>query len=193
MPSRRNTDLGTVVQLGGVGHDLVESEFIKGEVHSCDGALGGIAMAPDISGEGPADVDRWAKGAPKVRGSKAREAEQTTIVESLDRPQPETVLTEAALDLVDQIVALLSIKGARRDRMTSGSALMRAKASRSSSVHLRYSSRLVCSVGSFTVQTIVHPVTHKFHHHRTGVWGAVRGPTDSGYSTGTLVIEGDYA
>ena len=44
----------------------------------------------------------------KIRGSKASEAQQPTIIESFDRPQPESVLVEACLVLVDQGVARMA-------------------------------------------------------------------------------------
>ena len=98
----------TLVQLGGVRDDLVELEVVEGEIQGGDCSLCGIAMTPHITSKGPADVHCRAESSVEVRGSEAGEAEEATIFDPLERPQPESVLVEACLGLVDQSVALVA-------------------------------------------------------------------------------------
>ncbi len=97
---------------GGHGDDLGEFQRLEaiGERGLC--ALGGIAVAPVLIREPPADFDTGGKVGREPWGGEADEADKLSKTRHLDRPEAEAFLGEVRLDSVYHRVAFGGREGA---------------------------------------------------------------------------------
>ena len=68
-------------------------------------------MTPHIAYQRPADIHSRTECCVKIRGAQAGEAQEPTVLDSLDSPQPEAVLLETRLGFIDQHVTLAVREG----------------------------------------------------------------------------------
>ena len=74
------------------GDDLVEAEGRETMLERRQGRLGGVAMAPMLMGDAPADFDAWRERSLETRPGKAAHADAIGYTWRLYRPEPEPVL-----------------------------------------------------------------------------------------------------
>ncbi len=103
---------GALVADGGHGDDLGKLESVEavGERGLC--ALGGVAVAPVLIGEPPANLDTGREVGAEARGGEADEADKLRDAGHLDRPDTEAFLSKVRLDTVCDGIALGGREGA---------------------------------------------------------------------------------
>ena len=95
--------------------------------------LGGVAAAPLLGGETPANLDAGREVRFECRDRQADESDEVGLSGEFDRPEPETTLGEVVADPGRGRVALGAVERLGKNSMTLGSAFMAAKTERSSS------------------------------------------------------------
>ena len=134
------------------------------------GRLGGVAAAPVLAGEPPADLDAGREMGLESRHGQADEADEIGHARHLDRPEPEAVAGEVVADPGDGRVALRAIhrpgevlhhdrvrvhRGERREILVAPAA--KAKARRLECLGKRHRGLPSSDVGA-------QPVTTSFRH-----------------------------
>ena len=78
--------------------DLLEGQVAEAEGEGGAGRLGGVAAAPVLAGEPPADLDAGREMRLEPRHRQADEADEVGHARDLDRPEPEAVAGEVVAD-----------------------------------------------------------------------------------------------
>ena len=91
---------------GGEGEeDLVQLQLLEAVIEKGGGGFGGVAVAPGVAGEAPADLVAFGAGRPDGDGGQGDEAQKGAVRLALEGQEAATRLLEPRLEPVDLCVA----------------------------------------------------------------------------------------
>jgi hypothetical protein len=103
---------GRLVRRSGVGDDVVQVEAVERIGEHRRRSFGCVSVTPGVSGQPPADVDRWREGGLEAWPREAGVADELTV--GLDCPEAEPVSLEPDVDDLDEVDSPIRQSARRR-------------------------------------------------------------------------------